>query len=289
MIYFLIFIQQAIASMTHIIGQDIARESSPPLVLLLRATIASVVLLVTTIILKKKWNLLEGWTRKDILRLFVIGFLNIPINQFLYLEGLQFTTPANSALLYALTPVIVFICALIVHRERESWKKWLGIALALGGTALLIFERGASFESANTKGNILIFIAVVAWSLFTFLGRPLIQKYGALETTALHMVAGTLLYLPMGFFLSDMTELSGLSATSWWEVMYLAIGASCINYFLWYYALGKLETSKVAIFQNLQPVLTTTIALMLGKVILTAELFGGGVMTLVGILIVQFA
>lgn len=288
MIYFLIFLQQGIASLTHIIGQDIAHESSPPLVLLLRATIASAILLVTTIILKKQWNLLKGWTRQDIIRLLIIGFLNIPINQFLYLEGLQFTTPANSALLYALTPVIVFICALVVHRERESWKKWLGIVLAIAGTALLIFERGASFESANTKGNILIFIAVVAWSLFTFLGRPLIQKYGALETTALHMMAGTILYIPIGLFLSNMSELSTLSSTSWWEILYLAIGASCINYFLWYYALGKLETSKVAIFQNLQPVLTTTLALLLGKVVLTAELFGGGVMTLVGILIVQF-
>lgn len=275
--------------MTHIVGQDVARESSPPLVLLLRATIASVILLAVTMFMERKWNLLEGWTRKDILRLFILGLLNIPINQYLYLEGLRFTTPANSALLYALTPVVVFICALIVHRERESFKKWLGIALALGGTALLIFERGASFDSAYTKGNILIFVAVIAWSLFTFLGKPLIERYGALRTTALHMTAGAVLYLPMGIFLSDVSAIAELSSTSWWEIMYLAVGASCINYFLWYYALGKLETSKVAIFQNLQPVLTTTLALLLGRVILTAELFGGGIMTLVGILIVQFA
>lgn len=275
--------------MTHIVGQDVARESSPPLVLLLRATIASVILLSVTMFIERKRNLLEGWTRKDILRLFLLGLLNIPINQYLYLEGLRFTTPANSALLYALTPVVVFICALIVHRERESLNKWLGIALALGGTALLIFERGASFDSAYTKGNILIFVAVIAWSLFTFLGKPLIERYGALRTTALHMTAGAVLYLPMGFFLSDVSAIAELSSTSWWEIMYLAVGASCINYFLWYYALGKLETSKVAIFQNLQPVLTTTLALLLGRVILSAELFGGGIMTLVGILIVQFA
>jgi drug/metabolite transporter (DMT)-like permease len=289
MIYVLIFLQQAIASMTHIIGQDVARESPPPLILLLRATIASAILLAVTMISQKKRNLLAGWDKKDIVRLFVIGFLNIPINQFLYLEGLRFTTPANSALLYALTPVIVFICALVVHRERENWKKWLGIALALGGTALLIFERGASLSSEYTKGNILIFIAVIAWSLFTFLGKPLIEKYGALTTTTLHMVAGTILYIPMGLLLTDVAKVATLSSTAWWEVLYLAIGASCINYFLWYYALGKLETSRVAIFQNLQPVLTTVIALILGKVILTDALLGGGIMTLIGILIVQFA
>lgn len=274
--------------MTHIIGQDVAREASPPLILLLRATIASTILLPVTMALEKKVNLFAGWTRNDVIRLFIIGLLNIPINQFLYLEGLRFTTPANSALLYALTPAIVFIFALIVHRERESWKKWLGIALAMAGTALLIFERGASLESEYTRGNLMIFVAVIAWSLFTFLGKPLIERYGALRTTALHMVVGTILYIPMGFFLSDISEVSLFSSTSWWEIMYLAIGASCINYYLWYYSLGKLETSKVAIFQNLQPVLTTIIALILGVAVLTTELFGGGLMTLIGILIVQF-
>ena len=87
MIYFLIFVQQAIASMTHIIGQDVARESSPPLILLLRATIASAILLIVTMSIERKWNLLDGWTKKDILRLFVIGFLNIPINQFIVIAS----------------------------------------------------------------------------------------------------------------------------------------------------------------------------------------------------------
>ena len=48
------------------------------------------------------------------------------------------------------------------------------------------------------------------------------------------------------------------------------------------------ELSKVAIFQNLQPILTTIIALYLGKVILTNELAIGGVLTLIGVLLVQF-
>jgi len=60
-----------------------------------------------------------------------------------------------------------------------------------------------------------------------------------------------------------------------------------VNYILWYYALGKLETSKVAIFQNLQPILTSIIALVLGTVLFTPALIGGGMLALLGVLLVE--
>ncbi|MDP4219459.1 MAG: EamA family transporter [Bacteroidota bacterium] len=287
MIYFLLFIQQTIASMTHIVGKDAVETLSPSMVLTFRALIASVSLLLFVMMRERRFNLLAGITKKDRIRIVFLGLLNIPINQFLYLEGLKYTTPANSALLYALTPAIVFLFALRVHWEKLNWKKTSGIAIAFLGVAIIMFEHGATLDSANTKGNLLIFVAVVAWSLFTFLGKPLVPKYGALRVTALHMTIGTLLFLPIGLGNFELKEVATISGNLWIELVYLGLLASCVNYVLWYYALGKLETSKVAIFQNLQPILTTVIALMIGKVVLSPELFGGGVLALIGVLLVE--
>lgn len=275
--------------MTHIIAQDVTIVVSPPTVLLFRASIAAIALYGFVMIRERKINLFAGIERKDQWMLLLLGALNILINQFLYLEGLRFTTPANSALLYAMTPAIVYIFALMIHSERTTWKKACGILVAFVGVTIIIFERGSVLEASHTTGNILIFVAVVAWSLFTLLGRPLVKKYGALRTTALHMTLGALLYLPFGLLSTSVVEVQAITPTLWLDILYLGLVASCINYYLWYYALGKLETSKVAIFQNLQPVLTTIIALYLGRVVFSLELFGGGVMALVGILIVEFA
>jgi drug/metabolite transporter (DMT)-like permease len=275
--------------MTHIIAQDVTMVVSPPTVLLFRACIAAIALYGFVMIRERKINLFTGIERKDQWMLLLLGALNILINQFLYLEGLRFTTPANSALLYAMTPAVVYIFAMILHSERTTWKKACGILVAFVGVTIIIFERGPALEASHTAGNILIFIAVIAWSLFTLLGRPLVKKYGALRTTALHMTLGALLYLPFGLLSTSIVEVQAITPTLWLDILYLGLVASCINYYLWYYALGKLETSKVAIFQNLQPVLTTVIALYLGRVVFSLELFGGGVMALIGILIVEFA
>ncbi len=287
MIYFLLFIQQLIASMTHIVGKDVLEVLSPSLALLIRASIASVSLLILVTIRHKKLNLFSGIAAKDMLRLVILGFLNIPINQFIYFQGLHFTSPANSALLYAMTPAIVFVMLLVMRGEKANWKKSAGIAIAFIGAAIVMFEHGATFASEYTKGNILIFIAVTAWSLFTIVGKPLIPKYGALRVTAIHMLFGTILFLPIGLVTADLDNIPALSGTMWLELVYLGLIGSCVNYILWYYALGKLETSKVAIFQNMQPILTTAIALIIGTVILSPLLVGGGIVAILGVLLVE--
>ncbi|HYM20659.1 MAG TPA: EamA family transporter [Candidatus Kapabacteria bacterium] len=288
MIYFWIFIQQSIASVTHIVGQDATRALDPFALLFFRVLVAAFSLFVVVSIKERRLNLFADVNKQDVGRLFLLGALNILINQLLYFEGLRITTPANSALLYALTPAIVFILAIRVHWETTNWKKIAGIIIAFVGTAILMFEHGASFSSEHTKGNVFIFIAVIAWSIFTLLGKPLILKYGALRVTAMHMATGALLYLPIGLWNVRPDMMMTFSISMWSEILYLGIFASCVNYVLWYYALGKLETSKVAIFQNLQPVLTTILALSLGRAELTGELIGGGVLALGGVLLVQF-
>ena len=71
-----------------------------------------------------------------------------------------------------------------------------------------MFDQGAELAPKHTMGNILIFIAVIAWSLFTMLGRPLVLKYGAVYVTAVNMIFGALLYLPFGLLTSHFTDLS---------------------------------------------------------------------------------
>ncbi len=288
MIYFFLVLQQLIGSSTHIIAQSASHAVPPGVILLFRSCGASVLFIPILFVTERKWNVFSRIERQDYSRLFLVGLLNVPMNQLLYLHGVRYTTPANSALLYAMTPAMVFILTLVIHSERPSSRKIVGIAMAFIGAAIIMFERGAALRSEHTVGNILIFIAVIAWSLFTMLGRPLVLKYGAVYVTAVNMMIGTLLYLPFGLFTTRVSDVTAISTSSWLEIAYLAAIASVLNYILWYTALAKLETTKVAIFQNLQPVMTTFLAMLLGRVILTEQLVGGGILTLIGVLVVQF-
>ena len=289
MVYFYLILQQLIGSTTHLVAQDAAHNVEPGLLLLLRAGTASTVFLIILFISERRLNIFHKIAREDYGRMFLIGLLNVPMNQLLYLHGVKYTTPANSALLYAMTPAMVFVFTLILHSERPSVRKVLGIATAFAGAGIIVFQYGLQLRSDQTVGNILIFIAVIAWSLFTMLGRPMVLKYGAVYVTAINMILGTLLYLPFGLLTSNFSAIATMTSTSWMQVAYLALIASVLNYLLWYAALGKLEATRVAIFQNLQPVITTVLAVYLGRAVLTAQFLGGGALALIGLLVVEFA
>jgi len=288
-VYALICFQQTIASLTHIVAQEAIHQYDANLILILRSGIASVCLLLILAWQEKSLHVFKDIEQKDFWKLVLLGALNVPINQWLFLQGLRYTTPANSALLYAMTPALVFLFTLGSKEGRPSWKKILGILMAFVGVSIIMFERGATLASDHTHGNILIFLAVIAWSLYTLLGKGLVEKYGALRTTGLNMILGTVLYLPIALTITNTQPIAGFSTAIWLEVLYLGIIASVVNYLLWFFGLKKLETNKLAIFQNLQPVLTTAIAVMLSRAFLTEELAGGGILALVGVILVQLA
>jgi drug/metabolite transporter (DMT)-like permease len=71
-------------------------------------------------------------------------------------------------------------------------------------------------------------------------------------------------------------------------ILYLALITSVLSYFLWYFALGRAEAGKVALFANLQPILTTILAVLLLGQEVTVAFVIGGIIALAGVVIAQF-
>jgi len=218
-----------------------------------------------------------------------LGFVGVALNQFLYLYGLKFSTAANGALLYAATPVFVLILSHFTHREKMKPLKIFGILLAFAGISIVIFERGIDFSSGYAYGNLLILVAVIAWAMFTVLGKDMIIKYGALRTTSAMMICGALMFAPVGLISASRFPFTELNGLHWGGVLYLAIGTSIIGYLLWYHALSRIEATKVAVFSNAQPVFATILSLVFLNYTITPAFVIGSIITICAIYITQVA
>jgi drug/metabolite transporter (DMT)-like permease len=62
---------------------------------------------------------------------------------------------------------------------------------------------------------------------------------------------------------------------------------SVVAYVLWYFALARMEASKVAVFSNLGPVLTAIGAWAFQGERITWEIFVGGLLVLAGVRFTQ--
>lgn len=284
MMYFILLIQQLIASGTHLIAKDITNSVEPPVVVFFRTAISVAGYSLWFSMRRKDLKRIE---RKDYWRIVLLGALNVPINQFLFLTGIQSSTAPNGALLYALSPAFVLIIALLFFGEQRGWKKIAGVIIAISGCVLVLTERGISLDDQYFVGNLIILAASFSWAMYTVVGKPMVVKYGAFYVTALSLTVGMLLYLPIFFSLGHVPEPQHLTSTNWLHLGYLGLVTSGLGFGLWYYALTKMEASRVAVFNNLQPILTTILAFMFFGTSPTTLFLIGGSIALFGVVLTQ--
>ena len=283
-IYFILFFQSLISSGTHIVAKVVVTGIEPVTLTMLRSFLAMVGLIVIAAVRRTSFR----FRREDYPRILLLSVLAIPINQFLFLSAMRLTSPSNAALLYATTPALVLLFSWTAGRERLTWKKGGGVLIAFCGVLIILFQKGVEFRSDYAVGNLLLVIAVIAWALYTVGGRELILRYGAFPTSAATMIIGTLLFLPIGGFRAARYDFTSIGVAQWGGLLYLSMGTSIFAYFLWYYALSRIQASKVAVFSNLQPILTTVMAVLLLHQEVPFMFIVGGMIAISGVVLAQF-
>jgi drug/metabolite transporter (DMT)-like permease len=282
--YILLLIQQLLSSITHIISKNLTNTVPAPEILIIRASIAGFIYCIWILI---KWKSLPKFRGKDILIIITLGALNIPVNQYLFFTGIKLSTAPNAALAYALSPAFVLIIALMSKQEKASLLRTIGIIVATIGTAIILFEHGIDFSSEYFIGNILVLTASFSWAVYTILGKDFSRRFGAINATALSMISGLILYTPIYIFQSNSITIRHITYTEFAEKLYLGVFTSVIAYSIWYYALSKTDASKVSVFNNIQPILTTILSVIFLSQHITALMITGGLLIIAGVFITQ--
>lgn len=221
------------------------------------------------------------------LRVLLLGLVAGPINQGMFFLGLKGSSPAHASLLYALTPAGVYLYLLSRGRERFTGQRALGLVLAFAGVAVLLLGKGLAHSLGSLWGDALILSAVSAWVLYTAEGKPLSERFGPLRATAWTMVCAGAWSWGLSPWTLSVPEMANASGTAWSCLGYLGVLTSVVSYLLWYYALSRLEASRVAVFSNLQPIVTAVMAWALVGDMLPWEWGLGTVLVLAGVRVTQ--
>jgi drug/metabolite transporter (DMT)-like permease len=271
-------VNQILSSATHLFAKTAVMALGALPVALLRFTIASIVLL--------GWQRVRGVAgieRRDWPRVAILGFLAVPVNQGFFLFGMVRSTPSHASLLYALTPLVVFLLARVMIRERTPWSALAGILVAFVGVIVILTERGLRRELGVLGGDLLILVAVFAWAIYTVLSKPLLARYDAMTVTTGVIVSGTLMALPAAFIPGALPAIRAIPLPLWGAILYLAVVTSAIAYPLYMYALRHLDTAKVAVAQNTQPVITSILSWFVFGEKFTPPFFLGAALILAGV------
>lgn len=234
----------------------------------------------------RRLDLRVPW-RQDRGAFLAAGVLGVLLNQVGFLWGLKLTLPSHAALLYALTPTLVLLFGWARGTERPTLRKVAGILLAFSGVAVLFSGRQAELPPTWILGDLLVLAAVAAWAGYTVISRPLVLRYGAERSTALSILVGSALFLPLGLGSLQGFRWEGIPPAAWMGALYLGLVASVVMYLLWFHALRLQEPSRVAIAANGQPILTALLGWALLGHPISAAFGAGALLVISGVVLSQ--
>jgi drug/metabolite transporter (DMT)-like permease len=156
----------------------------------------------------------------------------------------------------------------------------VGVALVSASTLEL--------EGTTTLvGDLIMVGAAVVWAAYTVGARPLIERYGSVQTTAWTLWVGA-----VGIFLIGVPSLleqrwSAVGAAGWGGLLFSALFSIGLAYLIWYRGVERLGGARTAVFSNVTPV----VALLTGALWLDERLTPlsvlGAALVIAGVMLVR--
>ncbi|MFN2546138.1 MAG: DMT family transporter, partial [Myxococcales bacterium] len=176
LVYGVLIVQTFLSAGTYLFGKRALTEIPSLPLGIIRFSGASLLLSLLLLRLKPRGERFPP--RRAWRKIVLLAFVAVPLNQGFFLYGLQLSTAAHAALLYTLTPLFVLLLAQALIAEFPGWRTAVGTALALGGTIWVLLQRGLDLSRGPLIGDLLLLVAVVAWSIYTAEGRGMVGEFG---------------------------------------------------------------------------------------------------------------
>lgn len=198
---------------------------------------------------------------RDMASIALFSVFGVVINQLLFVEGLHRTVTAHSAIINTSIPVATLLIAILMHRERATVPKATGIVLSLVGVLYLIGRGGGGAEIVT--GDVMTLTNALSYSFYLVISKPLLTRHSSLGVTAELLAFGAVGISLFGLPQLASLDLSAVSASVWWTAAFVVLFATVAAYLLNTWALKRVESSLVALFIYLQPLIAAALGVIL--------------------------
>ncbi len=211
------------------------------------------------------------------------ALFGVTFNQILFLEGLSRTTPAHSSLICSQIPLFTLVGAVLLRQERLTGAKLAGLVLGMSGVAVLLEVDRMSLDGRYLAGDLLTLANATSYGLYLALTGRVMRRHDPLGATTVVFGFGTLGILIYGGPELARAPLGSLELPTLGAMAYTILGATVATYYLNLWALRHTHASRVALYVFLQPVVATTLSVLLLQEPVTWRLLTAGALVLAGL------
>ncbi|SHE46263.1 DMT family transporter [Dysgonomonas macrotermitis] len=230
---------------------------------LARISFATVAFWIASVFIKK-----DKIERKDHLILFAGALLGIIFNQGLFIFGLSNTSPVDASIITTSSPLFAMIIAALVLKEPITTQKVSGVLLGGVGAIFLVYtgNHGDITTASSLKGNLSVVGSSLSYATYLVITKPLTSKYSSVTLMKWMFLYSLIMLMPL--FYKDLAFAPLFQQSDF--VPYILIGytllfATFIAYMLIPIAQQRIRATTISMYNNLQPLIASFIAIVLGQ------------------------
>lgn len=270
---------------------------NPLTIIVLRFTIAVVLMLCVGLICRRNEIIgLQRVEKKDI-PIFLLGGVLQPFLYFIFetYTYQSFASPTIAEAMLSTQPIWAPLFAFLLLREQVTRNNIVGILISTIGMLVLLLVGSQSFAIGNPWGILLAFLTVSCSVGYSVVLRRIPAEYSPLSIVFyVQSISLVLFYVLWGgdmLLNSSTPELLNASTPELMNailaVLYLAILASVTAFILFCYTVRYIGVTRANIFNNIRPVFTALLMLVMFNEQLPIWKWVGIVIIIIGLFISQ--
>ncbi|MFH1700812.1 MAG: DMT family transporter [Candidatus Zixiibacteriota bacterium] len=133
-------------------------------------------------------------------------------------------------------------------------------------------------------GDLLMFCAVLSWTVYALITKRLIQRYSGFTITFYSAMWGVIILLPLSLIENSYHQILELSAIVIYSILYMGIVASAIGYFFYNLSIEQIGPTRTSSFvYSLVPIFVSILALLFFDEVITLLTISSTVLIILGL------
>jgi drug/metabolite transporter (DMT)-like permease len=227
---------------------------------------------------------------RDTATLILLALMGVTFFFAVQYTGIQLAGASVAAILVCfLSPILISVLSARIYKESLTRKQVLGIGVAATGTIAVIAGGTLSLQGGIGffLGTLILLLTPILWTVYTLLGKKVMEKYDAFLIVAYVNIFGGLFLIPFSLNENSFGQILALSLNEWMAVLFLACTCSLLGYSIWFYVMKRVNATVTSSFLFAEPLVTVLLAraLPLGEEV-TPSVLAGGLLIFVGVYLV---
>ncbi|MCM1041778.1 MAG: DMT family transporter [Bacteroides sp.] len=221
-----------------------------------------------TVSLFVKW---EKVPLKDLGRLAAASVFGVLLNQMLFVVGLEYAAPVETAIVVTFTPILTMLLAAFFLREPISWMKAGGVCLGLCGAVLMIAGKYITGEAVAESGRnsilgiLLCLASGLFYAVYLTAFRDVVARYRPVTVMRWMFSFSALFSVPFLFRYAAAVDYAAIPPGIYLCIGYTVFMATGFTYLLIPVAQKRLRPTVLSVYNYIQPITAAALALILGQ------------------------